>query len=96
MGSIRGKAHTLPDNAHSNGQHFSGAMERYTMGWGDGTLRMGSIRGEAHRLPQTHMASVSTPLGQRNVTCVGSECKYSLTATPVMSTRTKAGQFNGQ
>ena len=27
MGSIRGKAHRLPDNAHSNGQHFSGAME---------------------------------------------------------------------
>ena len=27
MGSIRGKAHILPDNTHSNGQHFSGAME---------------------------------------------------------------------
>ena len=27
MGSIRGKAHRLPDNAHSNGQHFSGAMD---------------------------------------------------------------------
>ena len=27
QGSIRRKAHTLPDNAHSNGQHFSGAMD---------------------------------------------------------------------
>ena len=27
MGSIRGKAHILPDNAHSNCQHSSGAME---------------------------------------------------------------------
>ena len=27
MGSIRGKAHFLPDNAHSNGQHSSGAMD---------------------------------------------------------------------
>ena len=27
QGSIRGKAHRLPDNAHSNGQHFSGAMD---------------------------------------------------------------------
>ena len=26
-GSIRGKAHPLPRNAQSNGQHFSGAME---------------------------------------------------------------------
>ena len=29
MGSIRGKAHFLPDNAHSNCQHFSGAMEHF-------------------------------------------------------------------
>ena len=29
-GSIRGKAHPLPRNAQSNGQHFSGAMEPYT------------------------------------------------------------------
>ena len=28
-GSIRGKADHLPRNAQSNGQHFSGAMERY-------------------------------------------------------------------
>ena len=27
MGSIRGKAHPLPDTAHSTSQHFSGAME---------------------------------------------------------------------
>ena len=27
MGSIRGKAHMLPDNAHSKSQHSSGAME---------------------------------------------------------------------
>ena len=27
MGSIRGKAHRLPDNAQGNGQHFSGAMD---------------------------------------------------------------------
>ena len=27
---ICGKAYNLPDNAHSNRQHFSGAMERYT------------------------------------------------------------------
>ena len=27
MGSICGKAHFLPDNAHSNGQYFSGAMD---------------------------------------------------------------------
>ena len=26
-GSIRGKAHLLPRNAQSNGQHFSGALE---------------------------------------------------------------------
>ena len=25
---------------------------------------MGSIRGKAHRLPQTHMATVSTPVGR--------------------------------
>ena len=45
-GSIRGKAHPLPRNAQSNGQHFSGAMERYTVG---------SIRRKAHPLPHnTH------------------------------------------
>ena len=27
MGSIRGKAHILPDNAHRKGQHSSGALE---------------------------------------------------------------------
>ena len=27
MGSICGKAHNLPDNAHSNGQHSIGAMD---------------------------------------------------------------------
>ena len=27
MGSIRRKAHPLPDSAHSTGQHFSGAMD---------------------------------------------------------------------
>ena len=32
VGSIRGKAHPLPHNAHSNCQHTSGAMERYTKG----------------------------------------------------------------
>ena len=30
MGSIRRKAHPLPQNAHSIGQYSSGAMERYT------------------------------------------------------------------
>ena len=27
MGSIRGKVHILPDNAHSKSQHSSGAMD---------------------------------------------------------------------
>ena len=33
---------------------------------------MGSIRGKAHPLPQTHTATVSTPVGRWNVTCMGS------------------------
>ena len=33
MGSIRGKTHNLPDTAHSTGQHFNGAMERYMRGF---------------------------------------------------------------
>ena len=31
---------------------------------GDGTLHMGSIRGKAHPLPNTHMETVSTPVGR--------------------------------
>ena len=45
QGSIRGKAHRLPDNAHSNGQHFSGAMERYM-----------HMRGSWVRFGKTHVA----------------------------------------
>ena len=45
MGSIRGKAHILPDtHTFGNGQHTSGAMERYA--W------VRYIRGKAHHLPK--------------------------------------------
>ena len=37
-GSIRGKAHPLPRNAQSNGQHFSGAMEEMSRGFKMQTL----------------------------------------------------------
>ena len=64
MGSIRGKAHILPDNAHINGQHSSGAMERYK--WVQFARKL------SPRPATTHRKTVSVPVGRWNVTCMGS------------------------
>ena len=60
VGSIRGKAHILPDDAHSNGQHFSGAMDVTCVGsiWRQNSLRTAT----------THRKTVSIPVGRWNVT----------------------------
>ena len=56
MGSIRGKAHPLPDTAHSTGQHFSGAMECYMRGFDLAP----ELTPYCHNTPQT----VSIPVGR--------------------------------
>ena len=88
QGSIRGKAHRLPDNAHSNGQHFSGAMERYI--W----VR---FAGKLTTCQTPHIAPVSISVG-RWMKCLGRFKMQTLTycGAKITSTRTAVGQFKGQ
>ena len=52
------------DSAQNSRSSATTQHQQSAYQWGDGTLHMGSIRGKAHRLPNTHMATVSTPVGQ--------------------------------
>ena len=61
MGSIRRKAHSLPQNAHSIGQYSSGAMERYKE-WVQFARKL------SPRPATTHRKTVNVPVGRWNVT----------------------------
>ena len=69
MGSIRGKAHFLPDAAHSIGQHFSGAMEEMSQTVQNAITH--SLKRQSHEHAR-NIATVSISAGRWNVTCMGS------------------------
>ena len=111
MGSIREKAHILPDNAHSNSQHSSGAMDESS---GKGSKMQAHHRSSvvmdiaAFKVSYSVFSDIDTTTLQaksraRNVpsgrwrTCQGRFKMQTLTLcdAKVTSTRTAAGQFKG-
>ena len=74
-------------DTRGDGQHTSGAMERYT--W----VRFAGKLTHCHK---THIAKVSIPLGQSRTCQGGSKCKHAQTAgAKITSKRTAVGQFKG-